>query len=591
MPSSRRTSATNATSATGSSPSARMKKDGNELCYHLPPEGQARAEQGARPHRRQERAVHALPQPARVAGRSPPQRGRRPALLPVPRQGGLRAEGRPQGAADERLLRLPLVARRRTSPTSSSRTRRRCASAATRRTRRPSRRRTAATRSTRCPASSCHNPHSSAQAKLLKTSVHAPVAARAVRHLPRGADVGEAVRGDPEGRRAVRHLPRRRRHQGHRQGAAPAVQGRGSASCATTRTPRRTRSCSRRKGNDLCVTCHKEKKAAVGFKHAPVASEQGCLSCHRPHSSDNAAAADGDAGALCLSCHAKTKEAAQKAKIAARARRGGRLHRLPRRARLERQGHPEGPDGPRLLSAATRTPRRTSSRPTRTSRSGTASAPRATSRTAPRKGAAEGRRREALRIVSRRPHEADRGRRQAHAVRRGDVPHLPRPARQQRQGHGGGQHRHALRGLPCRRQGRRSTRPRRSTARSSTASARSATTRTRRRCQRLLLAKSPDLCLELPQDGQGGDGRRARALAGGEGLPALSQAACVGREPADGQAGPDAVRGVPRRRRPRPSARRTCRSTRRGSAASAATTRTRRRTRTSSRPTSTRRSP
>ena len=124
---------------------------------------------------------------------------------------------------------------------------------------------------------------------------------------------------------------------------------RANACCATTPTPPRIRHCSTAKGNGLCVTCHQRRRSAVAFAHAPVAGEKGCLSCHSPHSAENEQLLTADAGPLCASCHAKTKEAGAESEDAACARRDGRVHRLPRCARLERQGHPEGQDGPRLL--------------------------------------------------------------------------------------------------------------------------------------------------------------------------------------------------------------------------------------------------
>ena len=103
--------------------------------------------------------------------------------------------------------------------------------------------------------------------------------------------------------------------------------------------------------------------------------------------------------------------------------------------------------------------------------------------------------------------------------------------------------------------------------------------------QGLLLAKGPDLCLACHKDDQVGNGRRTHPLAGRPGLPPLSQAPCVRREPADGQARPDRCARTVTNRARQPSARRTCRSTRRGCAASAATTPMGRRNRTSSRAT------
>ena len=63
-----------------------------------------------------------------------------------------------------------------------------------------------------------------------------------------------------------------------------------------------------KKVNDLCFDCHKEKGEKVAFKHAPVTSEKGCLSCHPPHAAKNKNLLNMKSDELCFSCHTKTKE-------------------------------------------------------------------------------------------------------------------------------------------------------------------------------------------------------------------------------------------------------------------------------------------
>ncbi|MBP1635151.1 MAG: cytochrome family protein [Acidobacteria bacterium] len=59
------------------------------------------------------------------------------------------------------------------------------------------------------------------------------------------------------------------------------------------------------KGSDLCFGCHKEmgdELAKVKFRHSPV--EQGCLTCHAAHGSDQSIRLLKDAlPGLCLKCH------------------------------------------------------------------------------------------------------------------------------------------------------------------------------------------------------------------------------------------------------------------------------------------------
>lgn len=73
-------------------------------------------------------------------------------------------------------------------------------------------------------------------------------------------------------------------------------------------------------GNELCITCHADKRTAEakGAVHAPVAQKD-CTTCHNPHASANefqlAKPTAGDAGEnLCLTCHGNITAQMNKAK-------------------------------------------------------------------------------------------------------------------------------------------------------------------------------------------------------------------------------------------------------------------------------------
>ena len=225
-------------------------------------------------------------------------------------------------------------------------------------------------------------------------------------------DLGQAVRGEPEGSASC----------APRATTPPTSRGRERCStlpfkdgeCLLCHNPHASENPTllKSKGNDLCVTCHKEKAAPSSFKHAPVASEQGCLSCHSAALVGQREAADGRRrAALCLSCHAKTKEAVAEGEDAACARRGRRSAppaTTPHGSNVE--GHPAGPDGSRLLRLPRR--RRDEVRQDLHAQAG----PRRRVLVVPpaarvrRAEAAEGRRLEALRVVSRGADEAARRR-------------------------------------------------------------------------------------------------------------------------------------------------------------------------------------
>ncbi len=202
----------------------------------------------------------------------------------MPRPGGVRAEGRPQGAADRRVPGVPLVARGR--PAEPSRQEGEALCLGCHPANAP-----AFTKAhggypvDQASCSGCHSPHSSTQPKLLKTSLHAPVAARSATTCHAAPASGKPFDVN-QGRRTVRGVPRCGRHEGHREGTARAVQGRPVPLVSRRRT-RREPVAAEGQGNALCATCHKEQAAAVAFKHAPVARPEGCLSCHGAHSTDN----------------------------------------------------------------------------------------------------------------------------------------------------------------------------------------------------------------------------------------------------------------------------------------------------------------
>lgn len=103
----------------------------------------------------------------------------------------------------------------------------------------------------------CHNPHGSDQAKLLNNYVHPPFAEKQCDLCHEAAKDGRVVLS--EGAR-----------------------------------------------RDLCLTCHsniQERMEQAKFKHAPLSSDAGCVSCHSPHAATYPHQIRRDPVALCLNCH------------------------------------------------------------------------------------------------------------------------------------------------------------------------------------------------------------------------------------------------------------------------------------------------
>ena len=342
--------------------------------------------------------------------------------------------------------------------------------------------------------SGCHSPHSSAQPGLLKTSVHAPVAGSQCDtcHVAPASAKPFAVNQAGGALCAACH-------------EAAAMKGAGKVQhlpfkdgeCVLCHAPHASANPKllTGKGNELCATCHKSRAAPVSFGHAPVAGPQGCLACHGAHSADHERLLTAEAGALCLSCHAATKEAVQKSKTPHAPAAADECTACHDPHGSERQGHPEGARRSRLL----RLPRRCRDEVHQDlhARAGPGWGVRVLPSSARlrRSRAAQDRGREALRVLSRGLHEADRRGRQARALRRGHVPELPRSARQQHQGHGARQRsaRCVRRATPTSRTGWRQ--PGRSTRRSSTGECAACHNPHQAALKGLLLAKNTDLCL------------------------------------------------------------------------------------------------
>lgn len=53
--------------------------------------------------------------------------------------------------------------------------------------------------------------------------------------------------------------------------------------------------------NELCISCHVEKRGPYRFAHAPV--EENCLTCHTPHGSSNPRLMAQNVRATCSNCH------------------------------------------------------------------------------------------------------------------------------------------------------------------------------------------------------------------------------------------------------------------------------------------------
>jgi DmsE family decaheme c-type cytochrome len=57
--------------------------------------------------------------------------------------------------------------------------------------------------------------------------------------------------------------------------------------------------------NDLCTTCHADKRGPFLWEHAPV--RENCTTCHLAHGSNNAKVLASREPFLCQRCHAATR--------------------------------------------------------------------------------------------------------------------------------------------------------------------------------------------------------------------------------------------------------------------------------------------
>lgn len=109
----------------------------------------------------------------------------------------------------------------------------------------------------RARCTECHNPHGSDQSKLLNNYVHLPFAEKQCDVCHEAAKDGRVVLSDGARR-------------------------------------------------DLCLACHSNiqgRMEPAKFKHAPLGSDAGCVSCHSPHAATYPHQIRRDPVALCLNCH------------------------------------------------------------------------------------------------------------------------------------------------------------------------------------------------------------------------------------------------------------------------------------------------
>ncbi len=170
---------------------------------------------------------------------------------------------------------------------------------------------------------SCHNPHSSAQQKLLvkkpdeicatchpdKTDykyMHGPAAAgdcltchsphesdNKAQTLKSGADICFSCHVDMQSEMQKAHV-----HPAMKNGCTSCHNPHGSS----------FKKFFAAEGNNLCFQCHQkigEKLKGSAVVHKPIKSESGCASCHSPHASDGEKLLQKSNKDLCLTCHPK----------------------------------------------------------------------------------------------------------------------------------------------------------------------------------------------------------------------------------------------------------------------------------------------
>ena len=82
----------------------------------------------------------------------------------------------------------------------------------------------------------------------------------------------------------------------------------GKISCTDCHNPHGTQTAKMLLGdsaNELCYTCHTEKRGPFLWEHAPV--RESCLNCHTPHGSNHIKLQKTSVPYLCQQCHANTR--------------------------------------------------------------------------------------------------------------------------------------------------------------------------------------------------------------------------------------------------------------------------------------------
>lgn len=158
----------------------------------------------------------------------------------------------------------------------------------------------------RARCTECHNPHGSDQAKLLNNYVHPPFAEKQCDACHEAPKDGHVVLSDGARRDlclTCHSNIQERMDQAKFKHAALASQ----AGCVSCHSPHAaTYQHQLRRGPvDLCLTCHTDQAKARVTKanlHAPVFSTS-CLICHEEHGGDRPRRLRAETNTLCLECH------------------------------------------------------------------------------------------------------------------------------------------------------------------------------------------------------------------------------------------------------------------------------------------------
>lgn len=133
------------------------------------------------------------------------------------------------------------------------------------------------------PCTTCHNPHSSAQEKLLNqpmkelcTSCHPDVLDAKEPHGPVSAGSCTAC------------------HEQHESDHEKLLH---------------------KDEQELCLECHKDMKGDLEKSHVHPVVTAGCTSCHKPHGGSQRKLLDSEVSELCFTCHPDVQEAVQSAKV------------------------------------------------------------------------------------------------------------------------------------------------------------------------------------------------------------------------------------------------------------------------------------